>query len=150
MCFADRLHVRHYAPEIPEVPWPWSVHPTEYVPAGVARSRRTRSPLWRRRQEGNVAGGEVSAGAVQACGVAPPAGGATSDVDVDLHHQLGTHQRDGQRLPGAPPGRERPAGPGVSGPGRSGPASVLLVAWARVVVRPVYWKDPGASSLALW
>ncbi|MET7738519.1 hypothetical protein ABZT02_45835 [Streptomyces sp. NPDC005402] len=57
----------------------------------------------RRRQAGDVGEGEVGAGAVQACGLAPPAGAVPGDVDADFHHQLRFHQRDVQRLPAAHP-----------------------------------------------
>ncbi|MFF4963148.1 hypothetical protein [Streptomyces sp. NPDC001222] len=71
--------------------------------------------------------------------MAPPAGGIAGDVDADFHHLLGFHQRDVQRLPAAPPEGERPARPRMLAPaGASSPATVLLAAWARVVVRPVY------------
>ncbi len=40
---------------------------------------------------------------MQACGVAPPAGGIAGDIDAYFHHQLGFHQRDVQRLPAALP-----------------------------------------------
>jgi hypothetical protein len=70
-------------------------------------------------QGGDVGGREVGAGAVQTCGVAPPAEGVAGDVDADFHHQLGFHQRDVQRLPAAPPGGERPACPRMTAPPRS-------------------------------
>jgi hypothetical protein len=44
---------------------------------------------------------------VPARGVAPPAGGVAGDVEADLDHQHGFHQRDVQRFPGAPPGGKR-------------------------------------------
>jgi hypothetical protein len=56
---------------------------------------------------------------VPACGVAPPTGGVTGDVDADFHHHLRFHERDVQRLAPAPPGGERPACPGVAAPARS-------------------------------
>lgn len=88
----------------------------------VGRGRRAAPPSLRRRQVGDIGGGEVGAGAVQTCGVAPPAGGVAGDVDADFHHQLGLHQRDVQRLPGAPPGGERssPSRDGRAGPERVG------------------------------
>jgi hypothetical protein len=45
--------------------------------------------------------------------VAPAAAGVAGDVHANLNDQLGLHERDSQRLSGAPPGGERPAGPGV-------------------------------------
>jgi len=73
----------------------------------------------RRRQAGDVGRGEVGAGAMPACGVAPPAGSVAGDVDADFHHQLGFHQRDDQFLLAAPPGGERPACPRMTVPPRS-------------------------------
>jgi hypothetical protein len=55
-----------------------------------------------------------------------------------LHHQLRFHQRDVQRLPGAPSGGEQPARP--RGPRRASAnssATVLLAVRERSVVRPV-------------
>jgi hypothetical protein len=66
--------------------------------------------LWRC-HAGDIGGGQVGAGTVQACGMAPPAGGIAGDVDADFHHQVGFHQRDAQRLPAAPPYGERPPRP---------------------------------------
>lgn len=37
---------------------------------------------WRRRPAGDVGGGEVGAGAVQVCGVAPPAGGVAGTLST--------------------------------------------------------------------
>lgn len=61
-------------------------------------------------------GGEVEAGAVPACGVAPPAGGVPGDVDADFHHQFGFHQRDDKFFLAAPSGGERPACPRMTEP----------------------------------
>lgn len=71
------------------------------------------------RSSGGRRGGEVGAGAVQACGVAPPAGSVAGDVDADFHHQLGFYQRDVQCFASAPLGGERPARPRMAVPGRS-------------------------------
>ncbi|MGA5330846.1 hypothetical protein ACPCJT_31900 [Streptomyces griseoincarnatus] len=68
-----------------------------------------------RRYAGDVAGGEAKAGTVQACGVAPPAGGVADGTDAYFHHQLGFHQRDVQCLPAA----ERPACPRMTAPSGS-------------------------------
>ncbi len=66
----------------------------------------------------NVGGGEVGAGAVQTCGVAPSAAGATGDVDADFDHDLGLHERDRQGFSAAPACEERPARPWVPRGGR--------------------------------
>lgn len=80
---------------------------------------RDRLSVRRGRQAGDVAGGEVGAGTVPACGMSPPAGGVAGDVDADFHHQLGFHQRDVELLLAAPPDRERPACPRMTAPPRS-------------------------------
>ncbi|MFF8391752.1 hypothetical protein, partial [Cellulosimicrobium funkei] len=64
--------------------------------------------LRRRGHERDVRGGEVGAGAVEACRVSPPAAGITGNVDADLDHQPGMHERDSKGLSRAPPGGERP------------------------------------------
>lgn len=54
------------------------------APAGAVALRRSQSGGVA--CVGDVGGGEVGAGAVPACGVAPSAGGVAGDVDVAFHH----------------------------------------------------------------
>ena len=104
------------------------------------RGRHARAAsVRRRRPTGDVGGGEVGAGTVQACGVAPLAGGITGDIDADFHHQPGLDQRDVQSLPAAPSGGERPARPRMPAPPR------LEQAGDRSTCRP--GKGDGAADV---
>lgn len=48
----------------------------------------------RHRHAGDIGGGEVGTGTVDANGVAPPSGGVPGHVDADFHRQPGFHQLD--------------------------------------------------------
>jgi hypothetical protein len=113
--------------------------PTSATSSGMTRATQAA-------EGGDVTGGDIGAGAMPSCGMAPAPGTISRDVDANLYHQLGLHDSDVQCLARAPPAENVQLVHGCSLPaGASSAARARPAASGSVVVRPVYRSRPAVS-----